>query len=119
MMLTGIPYGAQPEDTAEYMLGDVLVTVVLMESNGVTDASTEDWTAGAIDAVKAKVQEGMQWWEDALANFGPWLQNPTPTPVHSLNFILDFQYADIVIGRCRDGDRLGCAEGRPGGRTGD
>ncbi|HYW80870.1 MAG TPA: hypothetical protein VE890_14915, partial [Thermoguttaceae bacterium] len=39
------PYGAQSSDTSEYMIGNVYVTVVLMESNGGTDAETEDWTA--------------------------------------------------------------------------
>ncbi len=97
MMLTGIPYGAHPQDTAEYLLGDVLVTVVLMESNGVKAPNTEDWTQNTIDAVKVKVQEGMQWWEDTLSNYGDWLDEPTPTPVHSLNFTFDFQYADQPV----------------------
>ena len=28
VVMTGLPFGAMPEDTGEFMLGDVLVTVV-------------------------------------------------------------------------------------------
>lgn len=87
-MLSVIPFGAVPEDTAEYMLGNVSVTLVLMESDGSIDVSTEDWTPGAIESVKAKVVEGLKWWEDALALEGS---------VHSLNFLLDSTYADSPV----------------------
>src|SRR6185295_5821034 len=69
------PYGATPDDTGEYMMGDVAVNVVLMESdpslapydnNPSTDpvhpginAPVEDWTAGEIEAVKSNVAAGL------------------------------------------------------------
>ncbi len=87
-MLSAIPFGAAPEDTAEYMLGDVVATLVLMESDGTIDASTEDWTQTDIELVKEKVVEGLSWWEDVLALEGS---------VHSLNFILDATYADSPV----------------------
>ncbi|MHC4179332.1 MAG: dockerin type I domain-containing protein, partial [Planctomycetota bacterium] len=87
-MLSAIPFGAAPDDTCEYMLGDVSVTLVLMESDGSIDPSTEDWTTTDIESVKGKVAEGLSWWEDALA---------LESSVHSLNFILDATYADSPV----------------------
>lgn len=98
------------------MLGDVVVTLVLFESNGDYQPSTEDWNElvrdeqgdvvlddqgrtisvsgpNRIEEIKDKVREGLGWWEDTLANFGHWLEEPVPTPVHSLNFIYDFEFA--------------------------
>ncbi|TWT31430.1 hypothetical protein [Blastopirellula retiformator] len=84
---SGIPLGAAPTDTGEYMLGDVSVTVVFLESKqtGGIDVSTEDWTQAEIDATKAKIDEAMQWWVDTLA---------TQNTVHELNFHINYQYAD-------------------------
>ncbi|PHS00611.1 MAG: hypothetical protein COA78_23715 [Blastopirellula sp.] len=84
----GIPFGAQDTDTGAYMIGDVAVTVVFMESTGATDANTENWTEPVKTRVKQTIEEGLQWWEDAFD-----LQNS----VHDLNFILDYQYADTPV----------------------
>jgi hypothetical protein len=68
-LLTGMPYGALPDDTAEYMLGDVYVNVVLMESDsGLApfDTSTENWMAAEISSVKSNIAAGLKWWEDTL-----------------------------------------------------
>ena len=90
-LFAGMPYGAMPDDTAEYMLGDVYVTVVLMESGTQTNSqnnNSETWTPGAIAGVKQRVAEGLQWWEDTLA---------TRTDNHQLNFQIDFTYADSPV----------------------
>ena len=87
-MLSAIPFGAAPDDTAEYMLGDVSVTLVLMESDGSVDTSTEDWTPADIELVKERVAEGLRWWEETLALEGS---------SHSLSFILDDTYADWPV----------------------
>lgn len=120
MMLSAVPYGAHQQDTGEYMLGDIVATVVLFESNGALDSNTEDWNqlvrdnngavvldefgrtisvsgTNLIEEVKDNVKEGLTWWQDTLANFGSWQDTPSPTPVHSLNFIYDFQYAHNPI----------------------
>ncbi len=90
-VLTSLPYGAMPEDTGEFMLGDVLVTLVLMESNeqlsSVNDNS-ENWTAEAIAEVKQKVAEGLDWWSLALGNI---------TDKHQLNFQIDHTFADNPV----------------------
>ncbi|HZL87632.1 MAG TPA: dockerin type I domain-containing protein [Pirellulaceae bacterium] len=68
-LLASLPFGAMPDDTGEYMLGDVLVSVVLMESNNSLspfDASTENWTPGLIAAVKSQIEEGLNWWSQSL-----------------------------------------------------
>ena len=83
-----VPFGADYRDGSEFMVGDVWVTVVLTESNGVVDASTEDWTQTEIDSVKSEVLEGLTWWEDTFA-----AQNS----LHDLNFFVDFTYADNPV----------------------
>ncbi len=87
-VLSAIPWGAAPADTGEFMLGSVTVTLVLMESNGQTDPSTENWTPQLIQQVKQKVQEGVNWWRETLANY---------TSIHSLDFVFDFTYADNPV----------------------
>ena len=68
-LLTGMPYGALPDDTGEYMLGDVYVNVVLMESDSSLapfDNSTENWTGAEIADVKSRISDGLKWWQDTL-----------------------------------------------------
>ncbi len=83
-----VPLGADFRDTSEYMLGTVLVTVVLFESDGGIDANLEDWDQARIDKVKLEIIEGLNWWEDTLD-----LQNS----LHALDFIVDFTYADAPV----------------------
>jgi len=110
MVMTALPFGATPDDTGEYMLGDVHVTVVLMESDNTIDNGTitydvnhpptstinytpENWTQEAINAVKQNIEEGVNWWKqtidalpivrDGLLNFTfDWtrLNTPVQTP---------------------------------------
>ena len=87
-MFAAVPFGATVDDNAEFMLGAVLVTVVLLESDGSRDANLENWTAAEIAQVKTRVQEGMQWWTDTLA-----LQNS----VHDLSFQFDWEFADQPV----------------------
>jgi hypothetical protein len=90
-LLAAVPYGAAPDDTAEYLLGDVLVTTVLMESashyDPVTNPTGEDWTAARKELVQQKVMEGMRWWEDTLQAQYPNAPNP-------LQFHYDWTYVD-------------------------
>jgi len=83
-----LPFGAAADDTAEFMLGEVLVTVVLMESDGSIDANREDWTSTRIAAVKSTIETGLEWWEEALA-----LENSA----QSLDFVFDYTYADQPV----------------------
>lgn len=86
-VMTALPFGALPDDTGEFMLGDVHVTVVLMESSNAIDNGTieysstsspprgptetityrpENWTQPAKDIVKQNILDGMNWWKEAL-----------------------------------------------------
>ena len=87
-LLTGVPFGASSQDTAEFLLGDVTVNVVFLESNGVIDPSTEDWNDELADQVKANIEEGANWWAETLAMY---------SDVHELNFNFDYQYADSPV----------------------
>jgi hypothetical protein len=48
--------------TSEYMIGHVAVGVVLPESSGNIEASSEDWTQAERDLVKGKVEAAFNWW---------------------------------------------------------
>ena len=83
-------YGASDLDTSAVMLGNVRVSVVLMESDGSIDANTEDWTADEISKIKGELIDGAAWWEDTLYEQFP--LNPYP-----LTFTFDFTYADNPV----------------------
>ncbi len=78
--------GVTPLDTGEFLLGKVVVTPVLFESNGTIDFDTENWDAasGEIDQVLAKITEGVNWWSTALDQLNT---------VHDLEFTVDDAFA--------------------------
>ncbi|MDP3106294.1 MAG: hypothetical protein Q8M95_17005 [Candidatus Methanoperedens sp.] len=57
-----LPYGVGFYDTSEYMIGDIAVGIILLESNGSIDASTEDWTTTNESRVVSEIQAGLNWW---------------------------------------------------------
>ena len=81
-VLTALPYGAMPDDTGEYMLGDVYVTVVRMESNNSIDNGTityppgqpitytpenwSNWSAGEVQQLRTKIEDGVNVWKQTL-----------------------------------------------------
>jgi Dockerin type I domain len=84
-MFASVPFGAAPHDTAEFMLGRIAVTPVLLESNGQVDANRENWDAVQISDVLAKVDDSLQWWDSLLAS---------KTSVHDLQFVIDPTFAN-------------------------
>ena len=82
-LFAGLPFGAAPEDTAEYMLGRIAVTPVFLESNGQIDPSTENWTEQQKTTVLNNIQTGLNWWKQLLA---------TKSTVETLDFVLDTTY---------------------------
>jgi hypothetical protein len=87
------PFGAQPDDTAEFMLGSVTVSVVLMESDAALaphDASTEDWTPALIQATKTKIESGLDWWKQTLAA-------TSAAMADELTFVMDYTYANQPV----------------------
>jgi hypothetical protein len=91
-MLAVLPYGAMPDDTGEFMLGDVYVNVVLVESDatkptlggGAADADLENWTTGEVADVTAKVNQALDWWKGTLYEQFP------QTPPDLLKFDVGF-----------------------------
>lgn len=51
---------------SQYLAGRVAVRLVLPESNGVVDPSSEDWTADQIDQVTAQMRAALDWWRERL-----------------------------------------------------
>lgn len=80
-----LPLGALPTDTAEYLLGRVAVTPVLLESNGAIDANLENWTPSHKAEVLRKVEQSLDWWTSLLAK---------EAPLHSLEFVIDTTWID-------------------------
>jgi hypothetical protein len=60
--LLGKPPGAKWWDTSEFMLGDVVLAVILPESDGSSDPSTEDWTQAEKDNVVSEIISGLDWY---------------------------------------------------------
>src|SRR5687767_4065933 len=105
-VLAALPYGAMPDDTGEYMLGDVYVTVVLLESDPSMSpgdnnpapqgrgSPAENWATNTIDtiaSVKSRIQEGLKWWEDTLAQE---LVGTEAAGRDLLDFTIDWTFAD-------------------------
>ncbi len=80
-----LPFGAEPSDLGEFMLGRVAVTPVLLESDGRIDNNTENWTPAHVAEVERNIREGLQWWTDLLA---------TKSSLHSLEWVIDTTYLD-------------------------
>jgi hypothetical protein len=83
-LFASLPFGAQPGDTGEFMLGRVAVTPVFLESDGTRDLNQYDWSPSVIQEVMSNLEEGLQWWVDLLR---------TKTTVHELEWIIDDQFA--------------------------
>lgn len=84
-LLTAVPFGASPQDTAEYLLGKIVVTPVFLESTGAIDSSSEDWTEPQIELTRQKVEEGLNWWSDLL---------DAQNTVHELEWVVDTTFID-------------------------
>lgn len=87
-LMASLPTGAMSDDLAEYMLGRVAVTPVLLESNGSIDTNTLDWTAEQKTNVLNNIQDGLKWWTDLLA---------TKSSVHTLEWVFDTTYVDNPV----------------------
>lgn len=87
------PLGAQSDDTGEYMLGKICVTVVMMESDpslAPRDPNVYDWSPALIQSTKTKIENGLGWWKQMLAQQSPAMAN-------ELSFVLDYTYADHPV----------------------
>ena len=64
-LLGGPSQGPQPGylETSEFMVGSCSVGVILVESDGSIDLSTEDWDPAEEQRVHDEVEDALQWWE--------------------------------------------------------
>ena len=55
--------GLDPKDyTSDFMIGNVIVSVIFPESNGAADPNTENWTPERQTQVLSKIMAGLDWW---------------------------------------------------------
>lgn len=57
-------------ETSEYLIGSVAVGIVLLESNGTIDPSTEDWTSSEESMVINEITTGLNWWKSQNPSAG-------------------------------------------------
>lgn len=62
-LMAGPGYAPGWDRTSDFMIGKVAVGIILPESDGSLEPSTEDWTAGEKTAVRQEIVEGLDWWE--------------------------------------------------------
>jgi len=55
------PLGATDLNTSEFLAGAVSVNIILVESDGSIDASTEDWSVSRENDVVARIALGLEW----------------------------------------------------------
>ncbi len=76
--------------TSEYMAGSIAVGIVLVESNGSVDPSTEDWTDDEKQLVFSEIVAALNWWaeRELRANlsfvYDDHFSNPLPTGVEPI-----------------------------------
>lgn len=62
----GLAASEEQRGPSQYLAGSVAVQLVLPESNGASDPSTENWTPAQVAAVSAQVQQALDWWTAQL-----------------------------------------------------
>jgi hypothetical protein len=55
------PFGATALNTSEFLAGGVSVNIVLVESDGSIDASTENWSSARENEVVSGIAAGLEW----------------------------------------------------------
>lgn len=81
---------------SEYMAGQISIGIILPESNGAVDPSTENWQASRMDNVLGEIADGLTWWAE---------NNPSG----NLSFVYDIhkqvstRYEPISRGSDQDG----------------
>ena len=59
-----VAHHSPPSDTETslVMIRDISVAIVFLESNGLIDTETEDWTSTEENKVISEIQNGLNWW---------------------------------------------------------
>ena len=76
-------------ETSEYLIGDVAVGIIFLESNGSIDPSTEDWTSTEESNVINEITAGLNWLAsqnpDADVSFTSDIHYRVPTSYEPIN----------------------------------
>lgn len=59
---TGSGYGPTEAHTGDYLLGEVTVAIILLESNEAIDPNLENWSQTEANQVSTEVLAGLNWW---------------------------------------------------------
>ncbi len=76
-------------EISEYLIGRVAVGVILLESNGTVDSSTENWTPTRESQVISEIQAGLSW----LASYEP---NADVSFVYDIHYGVPTSYEPIT-----------------------
>jgi len=55
------PFGAGFDDTSEFLLGNISVAVIFVESDGSIDPQTENWISSRESQCVSEIQNGLNW----------------------------------------------------------
>lgn len=58
---SGAPYGATELNTSEFLAGAVSVNIILVESDGSMELSTENWSSDRENDAVARIASGLEW----------------------------------------------------------
>ncbi len=88
-------------DTSTFMAGSVAVGIVLLESNGTVEASSEDWTADEKQLVLNEIVNALNWWTNLKPEAGltfvydDHASSPLPTGVEPIRHAsFDYTYGE-------------------------
>lgn len=87
------------EETSQFMIGSVAVGIILPESNGITDASTENWTEAQRTRIVGEIVNALNWWaerepaaqlsfvyDDVAAKIAPTAVEPISRPYYDQSY---------------------------------
>lgn len=88
-------------DTSTFMAGSVAVGIVLLESNGTVEASSEDWTTDEKQLVLNEIVNALNWWTNLKPEAGltfvydDHASSPLPTGVEPIRHSsFDYTYGE-------------------------
>jgi len=85
-----------PTQTSEFMIGRIAVGIVLPESDGSVDETTETWTAGERSQVLSEITAALDWWAglEPRANLTFVYDDGTAEPVGTSYEPIERAYSD-------------------------
>ena len=86
-------------DTSEYMIGEIAVGIIFVESNGKIDTDSQNWETDEENKVISEIKEGLNWWAarepDAKLSFKYDIHYKVPTDYEPIGY--GIENMDAVI----------------------